>query len=186
MREEENVAQTYDSCAIILSKRVLVELAERGSQALLHLRRKRLTPAGPVNGNELRKLVGTLNDLCQSLGYKCTMRGETGHLAHQQQRGVAQLHPFAGLDCQRCHTLGGNLRHQVAYASGDQDTVLVELVFPQHAGEYRKAQRLLRRDYTSWSSLVRAQSIQVNARTLVVLQLVQAHEAPPFLRNKES
>jgi hypothetical protein len=135
VREEEHVAQANRSGAIVLGQRVLVELAECRGQPLLHLRRERLTPAGPVDGDKLAQLVGALNHARQSLGHQAAMRGVARHLAHQQQRRVAQLHPLARLDGQRGNLLRRNLRNQFVDAAGDLHAVLVELALPQHAGE---------------------------------------------------
>ena len=53
MRQEQHVAQTHRAGTVVLGQRVLVELAERRSQTLLHLRGERLTSAGPVDGDKL-------------------------------------------------------------------------------------------------------------------------------------
>ena len=143
MGEEQHVAQTNRASTIVLGQRVLVELAERSGQSLLHLRGERLTPTGPVDGDELAQLIGTLDDARQRLGHQAAMRGVTRHLAHQQQRRVTQLHALASLDGQRGHLLGVHLRNQLMNAAGDLHAVLVELALPQHAGEDRAAQRLL-------------------------------------------
>ena len=102
------------------------------------------------------------------------MRGVARHFAHQQQRRMAQLHPLAGLDGQRGHLFRGHLRHQLVNAAGDLHAVLVELALPQHAGEDGAPQSLLGRDDASACSLVGARPVK--------LKNVQAHCAPPFMR----
>ena len=50
------------ACTVVLGQCILVELGERGSQALLHLARERSTAVRPVDRHELRQFVGTLDD----------------------------------------------------------------------------------------------------------------------------
>ncbi len=104
----------------------------------------------------------------------------TRHFTNQQQRRVTQLHALASLHGQRSDLLGRNLRNQFTDAPGNLHAILVELALPQHAGEDRAAQSLLRSDGPGRRSLVGAQ-----AGTLVVLRNVQAHGAPPFMRMQE-
>ena len=68
MREEEHVAEANDAGAVVLGERVLVKLDECGGEALLHLRGERLLSAGPVDGDELGELIGTLDDASESVG----------------------------------------------------------------------------------------------------------------------
>jgi hypothetical protein len=173
VRKKEHVAQPNGSGAVVLCQRVLVELAERGSQPLLNLRGERLTAHGPIEGDELAQLIGALDDASQSLGHQAAMRCKARHFAHQQKRSVAQLHALAGLHGQRCHLLGLDLRYKLVNAAGDLDAVLVELALPQHAGKSGAAQGLLRSDDTGLRSLM-------SARTRLGLEDVQAHGAPPF------
>jgi hypothetical protein len=82
------------------------------------------------------------------------MRCVPRHFAHQQQRRVTQLHLLARLHGQRGNLLRIHLGHQFVNTAGDLHAVLVELVLPQHAGENRAAQSLLRGD-SPWPALPR-------------------------------
>ncbi len=175
VRQEQNIAQLHGSGAVVLRQSVLVELGERRGQSLLHLRRQRRAPAGPVDGDELGELVGTLNDRRQRLGHQRAMRLVPRHLADQQQRRVTQLHLLARLDRQSRNLLRLDLRHQLSDAAGDSDTVLIELVLPQQAARKRAPQLQLRADVARGSALVRA-------RDEVEIHLVQSgHRWPPFM-----
>ena len=94
---------------------------------------------------------------------------------------MAQLHLLASLHGQRGNLLCLHLRHQLADASGNLHSILVELVLPQHAGENRAAQSLLRRDARSRRSLVSA-----GAGETLESELVQAHGTPPFKNNRKT
>src|SRR6185437_9499130 len=158
--EEEHVTQLDRSSAVVLGQRVLVKLGESGSQTLLYLRGKRLLALAPVERHELGELVSTLDHAKQGLSHKLAMRCQSRHLTHQQQRSVTQLHLFAGLDGQRSYLFRRDLGHQLTDASCDRYTILIELVFPQHAGQNRAPQLLLRRNMLRRRAFVRALALQ--------------------------
>ena len=108
--EEEHVAEANDAGAIVLGERVLVEAREGGGEALLYLRGERRATVGPVDGDELGKLIGTLDDADESLGHQGAVRGVTRHLANEQERDVTQLHVGASLDGERGDLGGFDLR----------------------------------------------------------------------------
>lgn len=154
VREEEHVTQTYGRGAVVLGQSVLVEASEGGGEALLHLRGQRHAAVGPVDGDELGELVGTLDDARERVGHESAVRGVAGHLTHQQKRRVAQLHGGAGLDGERGDGLGRDAGYELADARGDGLPALVELVLPEHAGEYAAAQGLFGRESYSGRSFV--------------------------------
>ncbi len=86
------------------------------------------------------EFVGTLDDALERLGHERAMGLVTGHLAHQEQRSVTQLHLLARLDGECRDTLRGNLGNKLGDAPSDLDAVLVKLLFPKHAGQHRAAQ----------------------------------------------
>ena len=69
-----------------------------------------------------------------------------GHLAHDEERGVAEVHHLARLDGQCGRLLRGDRGHELGHALGDGDAVLVELVLPQEAIHQAPAQFLLGRE----------------------------------------
>jgi hypothetical protein len=93
---------------------------------------------------------------------------------------MPQFHVLACLNSQCGNAFGENLRNKLADAACDLNAILVELSLPQHAGEDGATEGLLRRDGCCRRALVSAQT-----RTLIVLQNVQAHGAPPFMRLQE-
>src|SRR5882724_5819399 len=62
VREGKHVAQLDRSATVVLGELILVELAERRGQSLLHLPGERYTSVLPVDGEELGELIGTLDD----------------------------------------------------------------------------------------------------------------------------
>jgi hypothetical protein len=58
----------------------------------------------------------------------------TRHLADEEKRRVTQLHLLAGLGGKRSDLLGRDLGHQFGNATGDLDSLLVELLLSEEAG----------------------------------------------------
>jgi hypothetical protein len=94
-------------------------------------------------------------------------------VAHQKQRRVAQLHPFARFHSQRGHPFRIDLRDKFLDAARNLHAVLVELPLPQHAGENSAPERLLRRNDPGLRSLV-------GARPRLLLENIQAHGDASF------
>src|SRR5208282_6367661 len=115
-------------------------------------------PVLPVNGDELRDFVGTLDDLGKRLRHESAVRLVAGHLADKQKRRMTQLHTLAGFDCQSRHLLSRDLGNEFGNAAGDLDTVFVELALPKQARQHGAAQLQLRRDVSRRSALVSARS----------------------------
>ena len=182
MGEKEYVAQMNRCGAVVLGQSVFIELDERRSQTFLDLPRQRLAPLGPVDCQELRQLVGPLNDTCQCIRNECAMRRMPRHLTHQLERHMTQLHPLAGFDGQRGDALGRNLGNQCANAGRDLGSLLVELLLPQHAGEDGSPQHLLSGQLKGLSSLMGAQGRLGRLFVMVQLQDVQAHRCASFVR----
>src|SRR5438046_5310304 len=89
---------------------------------------------------------------------------------------MTQLHLLAGLHGQRCDLASRHLAYQFAYASGDGDSVLVELVFPEHARQHRAPKLHLRRDMADRRTFV--------GPVFSKIQCVQAcHELSPFVKS---
>src|SRR6202011_4783821 len=100
----------------------------------------------------------------------------------QKQRCVTKLHRGAGLDGERRDLFDGDLRDEFANAVCDGDTVLVELVLPEHAGEDRTPQGLL-----GCEDGRRCAFVGARAREMGQLEDVQLHVvAPPFVRIGET
>jgi hypothetical protein len=59
-----------------------------------------------------------------------------GHFANKQKRSVTQLHLPAGFDRKGGHLFGHNLWHELSYAVGDLDSVLIQLCLPKETGEH--------------------------------------------------
>jgi hypothetical protein len=173
VRPAPRLRDAHGAGTVVLGQGVLVELGERRCHALLYLRGEGLTSAGPVDGDELAQLVGALDDTRKRVGHQTAMRGVTRHLANEQKRSMTQLHTLAGLNGQRGDLFSLDLRNQLVDAAGDLHAVLIELAFPQQAGEDRAAQSLLGGDDSGPCSLV-------SARSRLELEHVQAHGAPPF------
>ena len=180
--EEEHVAKANCAGTVVLGERVLVEAGERCGEPLLHLRGERLAPLGPVDGDELGELVGTLDDAHEGLGHKSAVSGMTRHLAHQKQRRVTKLHRSASLYGEGRDLLGRNRGDELADASRDGYAFLVELVLPEHAGEYRTPQCLLRRDDGRACAFMSARASEMGQLEDVQLHVV----APPFVRVGEN
>src|SRR5438309_1307812 len=106
-------------------------------ESLRDLRGGRTPSVGPVDGDELGELVGTLDDADEGLGHESAVGRVTSHLAHQKQRCVTKLHRGAGLDGEGRDLFCGDLRHEFADAPRDGYAVFVEFVLPEHAGENR-------------------------------------------------
>src|SRR5262249_53560174 len=128
---------------VVLGQRVRVELGERACQSLLYLRRERSLAVLPVDGDELRELVGTLDHALQNLSHPGAVRGMTRHLAHEREGRMTQLHLLARLNGKRSHAAGIYFGHEFTDASSNLDAILIELVFPKHAGQHRTAELLL-------------------------------------------
>ena len=89
------------------------------------------------------------------------MGGVTRHLADEKERNVAQLQGRAGLDCERGYGGGRDLGNEFAEARCDGCTGLVELVFPEHAGEDAAAECLLGGEDGGGRALVGARAGEV-------------------------
>jgi len=157
----------HRAVAVVFRQLIGVELGERARQALLDLRRDRLALAlllraehiRPVDRQQLRHLVRTLDHAEQRVGDQPAVLFVPRHLAHHQQRRMPQLHDLACLDGECGDAIGRDPRHQRLDAVGNRDSVLVELVLPQQAVHQRAPQLHLRRE-----RLARAPSC-VKART---------------------
>ena len=68
-----------------------------------------------------------------------TVRLLSRHLADKQKRRMTQLHFSTSLDSKRGHLFRRNLWYELSNTPGDLDSVLVELAFPEQAGEHRTA-----------------------------------------------
>ena len=107
--QEQDVAEPHRAVAVVLGELVGVELGERPRQALLDLRRDRLTLAlllraervRPVDREELGQLVRPLDHARQRVGDQPAMRLVARHLAHDEKRRMAELHLLARLDGER-------------------------------------------------------------------------------------
>ncbi len=177
MAKEEYVAETDNLRTIVLSQRILVELGEGCCQPLLHLTRQRSTTVRPVDGHELGELIRTLNDSGERLRDEAAMRGMTGHLAHQKQRNVTELHVLPRLNRQGRNLLRIDLGNKLADTACDLQAVFVELILPEQAGKHGTAKSLLGRDRLRGGALVRSYRREVSQ-----LQDIQlCHIPPPFL-----
>src|ERR1700733_5582731 len=167
MTKKEYIPQLDRPTTVVLGELIFVKLREGRSQPLLHLSRERHTSVLPVDGNKLCEFIGTLEDACERLRHRRTVRLMTRHFADDQKRRVTQLHLLARLNGKGSHLLGPNLRHSLGDASGDLDPVLVELALPKETRKHRAAQLHLRRDVACGRVLVRA-------RCSVEIQCVQS------------
>src|ERR1700722_5462882 len=111
MAEEEYIPQLDGPATVILSELILVKLREGRGQPLFDLARERHTSVLPVDGNKLCKFIGTLEDACERLRHRRTVRLMTRHFADEQKRRVRQLHLLASLNGKCSPLLGRNLRH---------------------------------------------------------------------------
>ena len=128
--------------------------------------------------DELTEFVRPLDDACERLGNRSAMGLVARHLADEQKRRVAQLHLLASLDGERRHLLGCDLWHQLGDTAADLDSVLVKLVLPQQAGEYRAPQLQFGRNVPSRRPFMRA-------RYRGEIECVQSgHSRPPFLHRR--
>ena len=175
MAEEEHVAQPHDSGAIVLGERVGVELRKCGTEALLHLAGERNAPLGPVDGHELRQLVGTLNHARQRIREESAMRRVTRHLADEEERRVAQLHRLTRFEGQRGDLRRVHLRDQFADAAGDLHAVLIELALPEQTGEDAAPERLLVGDAPRRRALMGARA----GETAELEDVEPGHAGPP-------
>jgi hypothetical protein len=107
-----------------------------------------------------------LNYSLECVSHQLAMRCMTRHLAHQEQRRMTQFHRLASLGSQRCHFLSRDFGHEFRDPSGDLYSVLVELLFPEEAGEYRPAKLRFSRNIARTSTLV-------SLRCVVQIQSVQ-------------
>ncbi|HVO81942.1 MAG TPA: hypothetical protein VMT28_14495 [Terriglobales bacterium] len=78
------------------------------------------------------------------------------HLADEQQWRMAQLHRLARLNRQDRDLFGRNLGNELGDASGDLDSVLVELRLPKQAGQHRAPELQLGREMAGGGALVSA------------------------------
>jgi hypothetical protein len=144
--QEEHVTQLDGSAAIVLGELILVELGEGRRQSLLHLAGERHAPVLPVDCDKLCELVGALDNGGKRICHQMTMCLVARHLADQQQGRVTQLHPRARFDGQRRHLLTRDLGYQFSNATGDLDSVLIELRLPEQTRQHRAPQLQFRRD----------------------------------------
>ena len=91
MAEEEHISQFDQSVAIVLGELILIKLLESCRQPLFHLVRQRYAPVLPVHRNELGEFVGALDDACECLRNRPTVRLVSGHLADEQKRRAFTL-----------------------------------------------------------------------------------------------
>src|SRR5271166_1634122 len=135
VRQENHVTQLDVLVLVPLCKLVLGELVVRTGQTLLDLSGERLLPVLPVDREELRDLVRTLNDGEQRIRHEClVVGGRTCHLTHYEQRCVTELLLITGLDREFSTLLRGSLVDELLDQTSDGRAVDVEIVFPQHAG----------------------------------------------------
>src|SRR5208282_140068 len=146
VRQESHVTQLDVLVLVPLCKLVLGELVVGTSEALLHLSGERLLPVLPVDREELRDLVRTLNDGEQRIRHEClVVGGRTCHLTHYEQRCVAKLLLVTSLDREFRTLLCGSLVDELLNQASDGLAVDVEIVFPQHTSiqETLKLKRLV-------------------------------------------
>jgi hypothetical protein len=163
VHQEQHVPDPHRAVAVILGELIGVELGDGLGETLLDLRRDGLTLAlllraersRPVDRQQLRHLVGTLDHAGERIGDQHAMLFVPRHLAHQEQRRMPQLHGLARLDRQRRDAIGRDLRHQRTDAVGDGNAVLVELVLPQQAVHQRALQLHLGRETPGAGALMR-------------------------------
>src|SRR5262249_20870766 len=134
--EEQHVAQLDRPATVILGELVLIKLWECRRESLLYLAGKRHTSILPVNGNELGEFVSTLDNGRERVAHQMTLRLLPRHLADNQKWCMTQLHSSTSLDSKRGHLFRHDLWYELSNAPGDLDSVLVELAFPQQAGEH--------------------------------------------------
>jgi hypothetical protein len=146
VRQESHVTQLDVLVLVPLCKLVLGELVVGTGETLLHLSGERLLPVLPVDREELRDLIGTLNDSEQRIRHEClVVGGRTCHLTHDEQRCVTKLLLITSLDREFRTLLCGGLVDELLDQSSDGRAVNVEIVFPQHASvqETLKLKRLV-------------------------------------------
>ena len=180
VREEQHVAQLDYAGAIVLGQRVLVELGERRSQSLLHLRGERLAAILPINGKKLRQFIGALDHARQRLRHQTAMRRVTRHLANEQQWSMTQLHLLARLNGERGNLRGFDARNQRSDAIGNGHAILVELVLPQHVGQHGAPQLRFRADLRSGRALMRPQGRARESKVAKLQNILAGHIAAPF------
>src|SRR5579863_6765025 len=109
------------------------------------------------------------------MGDQSAMAGMTGHLAHQEQRYVTQLHRLPSLNGKSSHLRRIDLGDEFADTSRDLHSLFVELVLPEHAGKDGTPKSLLGRNRLCGAALVRPY-----LRKMTQLQNVQfCHALPP-------
>ena len=153
VRDEEHVAQAHRAVAVVLRQLIGVELREGFGEALLHLRRHRTLLAlllqaddvGPVDGEELRHLVRTLDHAFERLRPPA---GGAFRSPPSRARGEAARGAASSFRARRSRfappSPGSTFGHERLDAVGDRFAVLVELILPEHAVHHRTAQLLLR------------------------------------------
>src|SRR5260370_7004707 len=79
----------------------------------------------------------------------------TGHLAHQEQRYVTDLHRFSTLNSKSSHLRRIDFRDKFADTPRDLHSAFVELVLPEHAAKHGTPKSLFRGDRLYGTALVR-------------------------------
>ncbi|WP_334455247.1 hypothetical protein [Bradyrhizobium elkanii] len=89
--QAQDVAELDGTVPVVLGQAVLVELLERPSQAVAHLRRHHLAAFAPQDGEEFSHLVRTLNDSLDGLGDQWIAGAGLRQHLKQEQRDVTQV-----------------------------------------------------------------------------------------------